>query len=99
VAWGDEALIDRFIQTIASEEGFGNLLAEVAVLGVGRINYPSAPYLAAAGVGSQAPADSDCIEVSNLNHQIPFTSQDLEWPKTVAEAERINALDPDIDMF
>jgi len=53
--------------------------------------------LAAAGVGSQVLADGDCIEVSNLNRQILFISQDLERPKTVAEAERIKSLDPDID--
>ena len=52
-----------------------------------------------AGVGSLVLADGDCIEVSNLNSQILFTARGLERPKTVAEAERIKALDPDIDVL
>ena len=50
-----------------------------------------------AGVGSLVLADGDCIEVSNLNSQILFTARGLERHKTVAEAERIKAIDPDID--
>ena len=35
LAWGDEALIYQLVQMITPREGFGNLLAEIVVLGVG----------------------------------------------------------------
>jgi molybdopterin/thiamine biosynthesis adenylyltransferase len=62
------------------EEGQKKLrLAQVLVAGVGGLGSPVAVYLACAGIGRLILADSESVELSNLNRQI------LHWEEDVGE--------------
>ena len=51
--------------------------AKVLIIGVGGLGCPLLTYLAASGVGTIGIADPDKIEISNLNRQTLFTSNDI----------------------
>ncbi|HEX3045717.1 MAG TPA: HesA/MoeB/ThiF family protein [Bacillota bacterium] len=69
----------------------------VAVLGVGAIGGASALYLAAAGIGRLILADRDVVELSNLNRQILFTTDDLGKSKAQLAGKRLQELDPGVE--
>ena len=70
--------------------------ARVLVVGVGGLGGISATYLAAAGVGYLRICDSDRVELSNLNRQILFASEDIGRPKAALVAKRLSAQNPEI---
>lgn len=81
------------------EEGQARLrAARVLIVGVGGLGSPIALYLAAAGVGALGLADPDQVSVSNLNRQILYTTDDIGRDKTEAAAERLRALNPEIEV-
>lgn len=55
-------------------------------------------YLAAAGVGSLVIIDGDKYELSNLNRQLLGWQKDIGKPKAIAAKEKLEALNPDIDI-
>jgi molybdopterin-synthase adenylyltransferase len=68
--------------------------ASVAIVGAGGLGAPAALYLAAAGVGRIALIDPDVVELSNLQRQILFRTQDIGMDKARAGAATLKALDP-----
>ncbi|UCE19508.1 MAG: HesA/MoeB/ThiF family protein [Gemmatimonadota bacterium] len=70
--------------------------ARALVVGVGGLGGVSATYLAAAGVGYLRICDSDRVELSNLNRQILFTTEDIGKPKAALVAQRLSAQNPEI---
>lgn len=70
----------------------------VAVIGAGGVKSPLLFYLAAAGIGFLRIIDYDRVELSNLNRQILYSTQDIGKHKAEAAAERLAALNPDIDV-
>ena len=58
----------------------------------------SATYLAAAGVGHLRICDSDKVELSNLNRQILFTTEDIGKPKSALVGKRLAAQNPEIEI-
>jgi adenylyltransferase/sulfurtransferase len=66
------------------------------VIGAGGLGSPAALYLAAAGVGTLGVVDCDRVEVSNLQRQVLFDTQDVGQLKAEAARERLQALNPDI---
>ena len=79
------------------EEGQARLLAaRVLVIGAGGLGCPVLQYLAAAGVGTLGIADSDRVELSNLQRQILFGNADLGQLKAEAAARAIKRLNPSI---
>ncbi len=82
------------------EEGQGKLSNSSAlVVGVGGLGSPVAYYLVAAGVGRVHLVDPGYLEVSNLNRQILYTTEDIGRPKVLAAAERLSRLNPDVDVI
>lgn len=80
-----------------SEQGQEKLLAgSVLVIGAGGLGSPALFYLAAAGVGRIGIADSDHIELSNLQRQIIHTTARIGLPKTASAREALAALNPDV---
>src|SRR5450755_4651729 len=72
--------------------------ARVLIVGAGGLGAPAALYLAAAGVGVLGLVDPDQVALSNLQRQILYTGADVGRDKTAAAAERLTALNPNIDI-
>ncbi|MGB1271370.1 MAG: HesA/MoeB/ThiF family protein [Endozoicomonas sp.] len=77
-------------------EGQEKLLnARVLILGVGGLGCPAAQYLAGAGAGELVLVDPDTVDITNLQRQLLYASQDLGLPKVKAAAQRLSAINPD----
>ena len=72
--------------------------ARVLVAGVGGLGSPAAYYLVAAGVGTVGLADSDRVDPSNLQRQILHATKDVGRLKVESAAEKLSALNPDVDV-
>jgi molybdopterin/thiamine biosynthesis adenylyltransferase len=74
------------------------LSSRVLVVGAGGLGSPALFYLACAGVGTIGIVDGDRVELSNLQRQILHTSRDLDDLKTRSAKDKLNRLNPDIDI-
>ncbi len=89
----------HFILPDVGEEGQAKLLdAKVLLVGGGGLGSPAALYLAAAGVGTIGIIDHDKVDLSNLQRQILYTTDDIGRPKVEVAAERLRALNPDVNV-
>jgi adenylyltransferase/sulfurtransferase len=70
--------------------------SSVLVVGLGGLGIPAGVYLAAAGVGRVGIADSDLVEMSNLQRQFIFSEADLGRRKVDAAEEKLGHINPDI---
>jgi thiazole biosynthesis adenylyltransferase ThiF len=96
-----EEQIERYSRHILLPEIGGRgqqrlLEARVLVAGAGALGSPAALYLAAAGVGTIGIADSDAVELSNLQRQILHATSDIGRAKTESAAERLRGINPDV---
>ncbi|MHB8170889.1 MAG: HesA/MoeB/ThiF family protein [Thermincolia bacterium] len=73
--------------------------AKVLIVGTGGLGSPAAYYLAAAGVGTIGLVDGDTVELSNLQRQILHHTPDVGRPKVESAAEKLKALNPDINVI
>ena len=72
--------------------------ASVLVVGAGGLGAPALYYLAAAGVGRLGVVDDDVVELSNLQRQILYTTDDIGRGKAETAAARLRALNPDVEV-
>ena len=72
--------------------------ASVLCVGAGGLGSPLALYLTAAGVGRIGIVDFDVVDVSNLQRQILHTTDDVGRPKLDSAAEKLNALNPNVNV-
>lgn len=75
------------------------LASRVLIVGLGGLGAPAALYLAGAGVGTLVLADDDEVHLSNLQRQILFTMEDIDQPKAQITRQRLNQLNPDIELI
>ena len=73
--------------------------AKVLVVGAGGLGCPVLLYLAAAGVGTIGVIDFDTIDVSNLQRQILFSTDDLGRSKAKVAKEKLNSNNPFIEVI
>jgi adenylyltransferase/sulfurtransferase len=66
----------------------------VLIVGAGGLGSPAAIYLAAAGVGRLGIADADRVDVTNLQRQILYRTDDVGRDKAPAAARALSALNP-----
>jgi adenylyltransferase/sulfurtransferase len=81
-------------------EGQKRLLeSRVLLIGAGGLGCPLALYLSAAGVGRLGLVDDDVVDRSNLQRQVLYTTADVGRPKVEAAAERVRALNPEVEVI
>src|SRR3974377_246598 len=68
--------------------------ARVLVVGAGGLGSPTALYLAASGVGTLGIVDCDRVDLSNLQRQILYGTDDVDQSKAVVAGRRLRALNP-----
>lgn len=99
----DTPLLDRYQRQMLlpewGTEGQQRLLqARVLVVGAGGLGCPALLYLAAAGVGTLGIVDHDEVALHNLHRQVLYAMSDIGRPKARCAAERLQALNPDIQI-
>ena len=72
--------------------------SRVMIVGLGGLGSPVALYLAAAGVGHLSLVEGDCIEESNLQRQILYTTGDIGKLKAECAARHLQSLNPCIEI-
>ena len=70
--------------------------AKVFVMGAGGLGSPAALYLAAAGVGTIGLADSDVVELHNLQRQILHRTADVGLLKVESGKRTLESLNPEV---
>lgn len=70
--------------------------SRVLIIGVGGLGASCAYYLAAAGVGTLGIVDHDKIDISNLQRQILYSSQDIGTPKSSTAKKVLENFNPEI---
>jgi len=70
--------------------------ARVLVVGAGGLGCPVLQYLAAAGVGNLGIIDPDVVDLSNLQRQVLYTTDQVGEPKAVLAANHLRKLNPEI---
>ncbi len=72
--------------------------ARVLLIGGGGLGCPLAQYLAAAGVGTLGLVEFDKVDLTNLQRQILYSTEDVGRPKLDVAAERIHGINPNVDL-
>ena len=72
--------------------------ASVLIIGVGGLGSPASIYLAAAGVGRIGLVDYDVVDLSNLQRQILYTSDEIGKPKLTIAKQKLQALNPKVEI-
>ncbi|MFC3848971.1 HesA/MoeB/ThiF family protein [Corynebacterium hansenii] len=81
------------------EEGQRRLAgARVLMVGAGGLGSPVGFYLAAVGVGKLTVVDDDRVDLTNLQRQVIHREADIGRPKVESAAEKMAALNPDIEV-
>jgi molybdopterin-synthase adenylyltransferase len=98
MALGDNELERYSRQLVVPDIGQGGQeklkAGKVLIIGAGGLGSPAALYLAAIGVGRIGIADSDAVELSNLQRQVIHRTADLGRGKAESAAEKMQALNP-----
>lgn len=89
---------DRQIRLFGLEAQEKLKKSRVLILGLGGLGSPAALYLAAAGVGKLILADSETVELSNLNRQILHWTRDVGRLKTDSAIEKLRELNPHVEI-
>ncbi|MCH9031521.1 MAG: molybdopterin-synthase adenylyltransferase MoeB [candidate division Zixibacteria bacterium] len=72
--------------------------ASVLIIGAGGLGSPISLYLAAAGVGRLGLVDFDRVELSNLQRQVIYTTDDIGESKLDATKKRLLAGNPNLEI-
>lgn len=72
--------------------------AHVLVIGAGGLGSPALLYLAAAGVGHIGIVDFDTVDLSNLQRQVLFDTDDVGHGKARTARSRLQALNPHVQV-
>ncbi|OGL42123.1 MAG: adenylyltransferase [Candidatus Schekmanbacteria bacterium GWA2_38_9] len=98
-----EEQIERYSRQIILPEIGGKgqkklLNSKVLIIGAGGLGSPSSMYLAAAGVGKIGIADSDVVDLSNLQRQILHKTENINRKKVDSALDTLKGINPDIEV-
>src|SRR5215467_1262068 len=79
---------------IDAQEKFAD--AHALIVGAGGLGAPAAQFLAAAGIGTLTLCDPDAVDLTNLQRQILFATEDVGARKVDAAKARLAAVNPDV---
>ena len=68
--------------------------ASVIIVGIGGLGSVSSLYLTAAGIGKIGIVDCDTVNISNLQRQILYSTQDVGLSKTQIAYKKLQSLNP-----
>jgi molybdopterin-synthase adenylyltransferase len=68
------------------------------VIGAGGLGCPACLYLAAAGVGRLIVADSDKVDLTNLQRQILYRTESVGARKVEAARDALRAVNPEVEV-
>ena len=86
----------RRTEMLIGEDGVNRLRrSSVIIFGVGGVGSYVTEGLARAGIGSKTVVDKDCIDITNINRQIPALHSTVGRPKAEVIAERIRDINPE----
>jgi molybdopterin/thiamine biosynthesis adenylyltransferase len=97
----DDRQLQRYSRHILLEEigieGQQRISAShMLVIGAGGLGSPAALYLAGAGVGRLTLADSDRVDLTNLQRQVLHTTERIGQLKTASARTALHALNPEV---
>ena len=72
--------------------------SHVLVVGMGGVGSFAAEFIARAGVGKMTIVDGDVVDPTNRNRQLPALATNHGQPKADIMAERIKAINPEVDL-
>ncbi|MFI4954641.1 MAG: HesA/MoeB/ThiF family protein, partial [Gammaproteobacteria bacterium] len=72
--------------------------AKVLIIGMGGLGCAAAYYLAASGIGTLYLSDNELVELSNLQRQIVYRTEDIGTLKTEAAKKHLLALNSNINI-
>lgn len=72
------------------------LNSRVLLIGCGGLGSACLPFLASSGVGHLTFVDDDVVELSNLQRQTAYRTQDIGQAKVLAMAQTIQSLNPEV---
>lgn len=72
--------------------------AHALVIGAGGLGCPAALYLAASGIGRLTIADSDRVDLTNLQRQILYRTDSVGTPKVDAARAALAAVNPEVEL-
>jgi len=96
----DDAALLRYSRHILLDELGPDAQARFAaahalIVGMGGLGAPAAQFLAAAGVGRITLCDADRVDLTNLQRQILYDTEDIGVPKVDAARARLTEINPD----
>lgn len=72
--------------------------SRVLIVGLGGVGSWTAEFIARSGIGNITLVDSDKVEASNINRQLPATHKTIGLAKTTIMEERLVDINPDITL-
>lgn len=72
--------------------------SRVIIFGIGGVGSWAAEALIRTGVGHLTIVDADCVAASNINRQLPATTQTVGMPKVEVMRQRLLEINPDAEI-
>ena len=87
------------VERLVGPEGLAKLgKARVILFGVGGVGGWCAESLVRSGIGHLTIVDPDCVDVTNINRQLPATSSTVGHPKVEVLRERLLDISPECEV-
>ncbi|MDY3344857.1 tRNA threonylcarbamoyladenosine dehydratase [Riemerella anatipestifer] len=86
-------------ELLIKQDGLNKLQnANILVVGLGGVGSFAAEFLARAGVGKMTIIDSDTVDITNINRQLPALHSTVNQPKVELVYTRLKDINPNLDL-